>query len=111
MLLKLLKLNWIYDLVHQYIILLKFKLKINSETYLSFKVSISHRVELSFYSKRKCQRLKSLKLISNLSHLIRLATHQFETHINGFLVSESPNVDPNHAFLSCIEAKDNHFSV
>ena len=37
MLLKLLKLNSIYDLVHQDTILLKFKLKINSETYSSLK--------------------------------------------------------------------------
>ena len=46
--------------MYQNIILLKFKLKITSETYLNFKVSITHRVELSFYSKRSCQRLKSL---------------------------------------------------
>ena len=32
------------------------------------------------------------------------ALHQFETHINGFLEPESPNLDPNHAFLSSIEA-------
>ena len=31
--------------------------------------------------------------------------HQFETHINGFLGPESPNFDPNHAFLSSIEAE------
>ena len=30
---------------------------------------------------------------------------QFETYINGFLGSESPNFDPNHAFLSSIEAE------
>ena len=33
------------------------------------------------------------------------ALHQFETHINGFIRPESPNFDPNHAFLSCIEAE------
>ena len=33
------------------------------------------------------------------------ALHQFETHINGFLEPESPNFDPNHAFLSSIEAE------
>ena len=33
------------------------------------------------------------------------ALHQFETHINGFLEHESPNFDPNHAFLSSIEAE------
>ena len=27
------------------------------------------------------------------------------THINGFLELESPNFDPNHAFLSSIEAE------
>ena len=32
------------------------------------------------------------------------ALHQFETHINGFLGSESPNFDLNHAFLGSIEA-------
>ena len=31
--------------------------------------------------------------------------HQFETHINGFLEPESPNFDPNHAFLSSLEAE------
>ena len=31
--------------------------------------------------------------------------YQFETHINGFLGPDSPNPDPNHAFLSSIEAK------
>ena len=36
---------------------------------------------------------------------ICLALHQFETHINGFLEPESPNFDPNHAFLSSIEAE------
>ena len=29
----------------------------------------------------------------------------FETHINGFLAPESPNFDPNHAFLGSIEAE------
>ena len=33
------------------------------------------------------------------------ALHQFETYINGFLESESPNFDCNHAFLSSIEAE------
>ena len=33
------------------------------------------------------------------------ALHQFETQINGFLEPESPNFDPNHAFLSSIEAE------
>ena len=33
------------------------------------------------------------------------ALHQFETHINGFLEPKSPNFDPNHAFLSSIEAE------
>ena len=33
------------------------------------------------------------------------ALHQFETHINGFLEPESPNFDPNHAFLSSIGAE------
>ena len=33
------------------------------------------------------------------------ALHQFETHINGFLEPESPNFDPNHAFLSSLEAE------
>ena len=33
------------------------------------------------------------------------ALHQFETHINGFPESESPNFDPNHAFLSSLEAE------
>ena len=63
MLFKLSKLNF------KNIILLKFKLKIISEIHLNFAVYITHRVELSFYSKRRCQKLKSLKSISNLSHL------------------------------------------
>ena len=29
--------------------------------------------------------------------------HQFKTCINGFLEPESPNFDPNHAFVSIIE--------
>ena len=33
------------------------------------------------------------------------ALHQFGTHINGFPEPESPNFDPNHAFLSSIEAE------
>ena len=33
------------------------------------------------------------------------ALHQFEAYINGFLKSESPNFDPNHAFLSSLEAE------
>ena len=33
------------------------------------------------------------------------ALHQFETHMNGFLEPESANFDPNHAFLSSIEAE------
>ena len=33
------------------------------------------------------------------------ALHQFETHINGFLDPEPPNFDPNHDFLSSIEAE------
>ena len=33
------------------------------------------------------------------------ALHQFETQLNGFLQPESPNFDPNHAFLSSIEAE------
>ena len=31
--------------------------------------------------------------------------HQFETHVNGFLEPESPNHDPNNAFLSSLEAE------
>ena len=30
------------------------------------------------------------------------ALHQFETYINGFLEPESPDFDPNHAFLISI---------
>ena len=33
------------------------------------------------------------------------APHQFSTHIYGFLEPESPNFDPNHAFLSSLEAE------
>ena len=33
------------------------------------------------------------------------ALHQFETHINVFLESDFPNFDPNHAFLSSLEAE------
>ena len=33
------------------------------------------------------------------------ALHQFKTHINGFLEPESPNFDPNHTFLSSLEAE------
>ena len=55
--------------MYKNIILLKFKLKITSEINLNLEVYITHRVELSFYSKRRCQKLKSLKSISNLSHL------------------------------------------
>ena len=33
------------------------------------------------------------------------AVHQFETHINGLLEPLSPNFNPNHAFLSSIEAE------
>ena len=69
MLFKLSKLNWNHDLVYKNIILLKFKLKLTSEIHLNLEVYITHRVELSFYSKRRCQKLKSLKSISNLSHL------------------------------------------
>ena len=69
MLFKLSKLNLNYDVVYQNTILLKFKLKLTSKTHLNFKVYITHRVELSFYSKRSYQRLKSLKSISNLSYL------------------------------------------
>ena len=34
-----------------------------------------------------------------------LALRQFENHINGYLEPESPNFDPNYAFLSSIEAE------
>ena len=37
------------------------------------------------------------------------ALHQFETHINRFLEPESSDFDPNHAFLSRIEAEINTF--
>ena len=42
-----------------------------------------------------------------VSHLgcLSPASILFETHINGFLEPESPNFDPNHAFLSSIEAE------
>ena len=33
------------------------------------------------------------------------ATHQFETYINEFLKPKSPYSDPDHAFLSSIEAE------
>ena len=33
------------------------------------------------------------------------ALHQFETCINGLLEPECSNFDPNHAFLSSIEAE------
>ena len=33
------------------------------------------------------------------------ALRQFESYIYGFLEPESPNSNPNHAFLSSIEAK------
>ena len=33
------------------------------------------------------------------------ALHQFETYINGFLKPKSLHFDPNHAFLSSIEAE------
>ena len=68
MLFKLSKLNWNHDVVYKNIILLKFKLKVTSEIHLNLEVYITHRVELSFFSKRRCQKLKSLKSISNLSH-------------------------------------------
>ena len=40
-----------------------------------------------------------------VSHLEFLSPASFGTHINGFLEPESPNFDPNHAFLSSIEAE------
>ena len=46
-------------------------------------------------------RCLSLNLI--LTELVLL--HQFETHINGFLEPESLNFDPNHPFLSSLEAE------
>ena len=41
-----------------------------------------------------------------VSHLgFFLSLHQFETHIIRILEPESPNFDPNYAFLSSIEAE------
>ena len=40
-----------------------------------------------------------------VSHLGFASPASFETYINGFLESESPNFDPNHAVLSSLEAE------
>ena len=40
-----------------------------------------------------------------MGHYTVYVSHQFKVNIHGFLEPEYPNFDPNHAFLSVIEAE------
>ena len=76
------------------------------KTHFLSQVSRSYLSNLDGEPTEKRDPPKKWGIIQYMSAILDFeALHQFETHINGFLEPESPNCDPNHTFLSSLEAE------